>query len=158
MLAIRRHMIPPGRQARAARQRAHWTLVAVGAFVLAGCALISPYDSVSYKNATDLKAEALFLIEKAKDPPGPHAAEVDRLQLRLRQAYEYERGKGEPNAFTVKQWEVLLDPEGSLLGGFLRKWQAENRGYGDAFLKGVSANVGKAFDEIIKLESKKVKN
>jgi hypothetical protein len=61
---------------------------------LAGCAAITGYDPTSYKNATDLKAEALLLIEKAKDPPGSHAAEIESLRLKLRQAYDYDKGKG----------------------------------------------------------------
>ena len=123
-----------------------------------GCALITGYDPTSYKIATDLKAEALLLIEKAKDPPGPHAAEIDGLRLRLRQAYEYERGKGDRNRFTAEQWAILSDPNGALLGGFLKKWETENRGQSPAFLEGVSKNIEQAFDEIIKLESRKVKD
>jgi len=125
---------------------------------LVGCALITAYDPTSYKIATDLKAEALLLIEKAKDPPGPHAAAIDNLRLKLRQAYEYEKGKGDRNRFTSEQWAILSDPNGALLGGFLKKWETENRGQSPAFLEGVSKNIGQAFDEIIKLESRKVKD
>lgn len=119
---------------------------------------MSQYDATSYQNATNLKAEALFLIEKAKDPPGPHAAAIEGLRLRLMQAYEYERGKGKPNRTTVAQWKLLSDPDAALLGGFLKKWRAENAGQSDAFLNGVAKNVGDAFDEIIKLENAKVKD
>jgi len=125
---------------------------------LSACALISHYDPTSYINATNLKAEALLLIEKAKDPPAMHAAAIDSLRLRVMQAYEYERGKGAPNKITVEQWKRLSDPEGALLGGFLKKWTGENKGQGAAFLEGVSKNVGEAFDMIIKLESAKVKD
>ncbi len=122
------------------------------------CALITPYDPTSYKNATDLKAEALLLIEKATDPPSAHAAAIDGLLLKLRQAYEYERGKGNPNMLTVKQWELLINPQGNLLGGFLQKWRAENRAQSAAFIENAAALVGKAFDQIIELERAKVKN
>jgi len=125
---------------------------------LSACALISQYDPTSYQNATNLKAEALLLVEKAKEPPGMHTTAIDGLRLKLLQAYEYERGKGDPNRITVEQWKRLSDPEGALLGGFLRKWTSENQGQSDAFLKGLSKNVGEAFDQIIKLESAKVKN
>ena len=125
---------------------------------LAGCAAITGYDPTSYKTATDLKAEALILIEKAQDPPTQHAAAIDSLRLKLRQAVEYEKGKGERNRFTKELWEILTDPNGSLLGGFLKKWETENKGQSPAFLDGIGKNVGEAFDRIIELESRKVKD
>jgi len=126
--------------------------------LIAACAAITPYDPTSYKNATDLKAEALLLIEKAKDPPGSHPAAIERVRLKLRQAYEYEKGKGDRNRQTAEQWALLSDSNGALLGGFLKKWLTENKGQSPAFLEGVSKNVEQAFDEIIKLESRKVKD
>ncbi len=125
---------------------------------VAACALISHYDPTSYQHATDLKAQSLLLISKATDPPGVHAAEIADLHLKLQQAYEYERGKGKPNVITVQQWQILNDPERNLLGGFLKTWQTENIGQPSEFINGVSKNVGSAFDQIIKLESSKVKN
>lgn len=126
--------------------------------VLAACALISPYDPTSYKNATDLKAEALLLMDKAKDPPAAHAVAIDGLLLKLQQAYEYERGKGDPNRFTVRQWGILMDPDRDLLGGFLRKWRGDDRGQSPAFVGEKKKQVGKAFDQIIELERGKVKD
>jgi hypothetical protein len=120
------------------------------------CATMSHYDPTSYKTATDLKAESLLLIQKATEPPGPYSVAIESLRVRLQQALEYEKGKGTPNSITVRQWEILLDPKGNLLEGFLRKWQADNKGYSEIFIEGVSKNVSDAFDEIIKLERHKV--
>jgi hypothetical protein len=126
--------------------------------VLGACALTSHYDPTSYLNATNLKAESLLLIEKAKEPPAKHAPAIEGPRLRLLQAYEYERGKGRPNRPTVEQWRLLIDPDATLLGGFLKKWKTENAAQSDAFLKGIAKNVGDAFDEIIKLQSAKVED
>ena len=52
----------------------------------------------------------------------------------------------------------MNDPEGALLGGFLKKWTAENKGQSPAFLAGLAKNVSDAFDQIIKLENTKVKD
>jgi hypothetical protein len=101
--------------------------------VLSACALTTHYDATSYQNATNLKAETLLLVEKAKDPPGKHAQ-------------------------AIEQWRLLIDPDAALLGGFLRKWKTENAPQSDAFLKGIARNVGDAFDEIIKVQSAKVKD
>lgn len=54
--------------------------------------------------------------------------------------------------------EELADPGGTLLGGFLRKWQAENKGQSPAFLEGAQKNVADAFDQIIELENRKSKD
>jgi hypothetical protein len=125
--------------------------------LLAACALITHYDPTSYKNATDLKAEALILMDQAKEPPATHAAAIDAVLLKLQQAYEYERGKGDPNRFTVGQWAILVDPNRDLLGGFLRKWRADNAPQGAVFIDEKKKQVAKAFDEIIALERAKVK-
>lgn len=137
------------------RQAVVWVSVLL---LLAGCATITSYDPTSYKLATDLKAESLSLMEKADGPPGPHRDEIEALRIKLRKAYEYEAGKGRPNALTVKQWKILRDPEGGLIGGFLAKWERENTGQSKVFLDAAMKNVAEAFDEIITLENHKVKN
>lgn len=152
-LGVRNRSVAAGYDGRSSLILALVVLLALGA-----CALITHYDPTSYKNATDLKAEALLLIEKATDPPGMHAAAIDGLQLKLRQAYEYERGKGSPNALTVQQWELLVDPQSDLLGGFLRKWKAEDKAQGKTFIDEKVKQIAKAFDQIIELERAKVKN
>jgi hypothetical protein len=125
---------------------------------LPACSTITAYDPTSYKAATDLKAEALLLIDKAKDAPVVHAAAIETVRIKLNQAYEYETGKGDRNRISREQWRLMADPNGHLLGGFLRKWQSEDKAQSPAFLEGVKKNVGDAFDEIIKLESHKVKD
>ena len=141
---------------RMSRRRPPLALMAV--LAVTACTLITPYDPTSYQHATNLKVEALLLIEKANDPPDVHRGEIEAFRTRLLQAYEYERGKGDPNRITVEQWRRLADPDGGLMGGFVSKWLREKRGQSEAFRQGVSKNVGDAFDQIIKLESAKVKN
>ena len=130
----------------------------LAASLMAGCALMSVYDPTSYKMATDLKAQAVALVNEASDPPGAHAQEIKDLSLKMQQAFEYERGKGDPNRFTVLQWGKLIDPHAGLVGDFLRKWQADNAPEKPALIKDALTNIGPAFDEIIKLENYKVKN
>ncbi len=134
------------------------TILLIPIFFLVACAAITNNDPTSYKTATDLKAESLLLIEKATDPPNLHADEIVSLRLKLRKALEYESGKGKPNTITVTQWRVLNSPTGVLIGGFLSTWEKERAGFNKFFLEEVKENVGKAFDEIIKLENAKVKN
>lgn len=129
----------------------------VAALALSSCATIPPYDSTSYKNATDLKAESMILIDKSGDSPAAHKQEIDGLRLRLRQALEYERGKGDLNRVTVKQWETLNDPGKGLIGEYLKAWEEEGRGQGEVYRKESAKNVDEAFNQIIELERHKVR-
>ena len=129
---------------------------------LISCAAITNYDPTSYKNATDIKAESLLLMDKATEPPNAmEIAKIEDLRVKLSQAYEYEAGKEGPNQITVKQWKILNDPEGGLLGGFLKRWegtQGTGTGLKAGFVEQAKDLVKNAFDQIIKLESAKVKN
>jgi hypothetical protein len=120
------------------------------------------YDPTSYKTATDLKAESLILMDKAiAAPDDAQLAKIEDLRVKLSKAYEYEKGKEGPNKITVEQWEVLNDPKKDLLGGFLRSWEkkkGEPKGFNKALIDEKKIQIGEAFDQIIKLESAKVKN
>ncbi len=142
----------PGAKSR----RLPWA-AALAALFFGACATIPPYDPTSYKNATDLKAESMVVIDAASDPPATHKAEISGLRLRLRQALEYERGKGGLNQLTVKQWEILIDPEKALIGEFLKVWEEENQGQSATYRAGIAKNIGEAFDQIIEFERYKVK-
>jgi len=126
-------------------------------FFLAGCATITVYDPTSYKNATDLKAESLLLVQKSTDTADKQTDEINKVQLELQQDFEYEKGKGNLNSLTVRQWQLLADPNGNLLAGFLKKWKSQSAGFSQAFVDGMSKNISDAFDEIIRLEQHKVK-
>jgi hypothetical protein len=126
-------------------------------FIFSACQTIGAYDPTSYKTATDLKAEAMLLIPKSTDGPELHKVEIEDLRLQMQKALEYEQGKGRSNNLTASQWTLLADPNGALLGGFLRKWQAEGKGQNPAFINPLSVTISAALDEIIKLESHKVK-
>lgn len=124
-----------------------------------GCAgpQISPYDAVSYKEATACKVDALALIQKAADPPALHQSEIDAMKSRLQKDIEYENGKGTSNQKTVDQWKLLADPNGHLVGGFLARWAIDNKSESPAFIAATTTNVSRTFDAIIQFENQKIK-
>ena len=124
-----------------------------------GCATpqISPYDAVSYKEATACKVDALALIQKAADLPAPHQSEIDAMKSRLQKDIEYENGKGASNQKTIDQWKLLADPNGHLVGGFLVRWITDNKSESPAFIAATTTNVSRTFDAIIQLENQKIK-
>lgn len=115
---------------RTAAARDSWDgAVCLAALLLAArVQRIRPYVVTSHKTATDLEVEALFLTEKAKDLPLQDAAAIEHMKLTIRQALEYEQGKGNRNRFPGELWGLLDDPDGSLLGEFLKKWETTNQG------------------------------
>jgi len=131
-------------------------LLALSLMLVACSSLITPYNETAYRNATSLKPEALMLMGRATEEYASHAAEVDALMLKVEQAYEYVAGLPK-NEESARQWEILKDPDGNLLGGFMQRWK-DSEILSAAFIKNVKKDtVGPAFDAIIALETLKIK-
>jgi len=125
--------------------------------LVAACYTISAYDPVSYKTATDLKAECLTLIEKsAEGPASQFQSEIDALKLKLRKALEYEKGKA-LNSETTNQWSIMVDPNRNMMGGFLKFWQEKNGPVSPTFSGEFATQVSDGFGQIIRLENGKRK-
>jgi hypothetical protein len=131
-------------------------LVVVGAFALFGaCSLIAHYDQVAYEHATSAKVDTLALMDKATGSYDDHQKEIEALVIELNKAYEYDRGRA-LNKITVTQWDILRDPNGNVVGGFLKMWKAKGS-LSATFVSEKKIQIGKAFDQIIALESGKQK-
>lgn len=95
-------------------------------------------------------------MDEATDSFERHSADVDALKLKLDEAFEYTRGRPK-NELSTKQWQLMNDPQGHLLGGFLRRWQTD-KSLDHGFIDEEKKLVGQGFDEISGLESGKVKS
>lgn len=124
-------------------------------FISLGCATISPYSETAYQQATSLKVESLALMDKATEPYAQHQAEVEALRLKIDKAYEYAKGLPK-NEDTTRQWEILKSSDRHLLGAFLEHWR-EKSTLSAAYIADKQRQVGSAFDQIIGLESGKIK-
>jgi len=125
-------------------------LVAFYLALATACSLIAPYDQVAYEKATSTKAEALALMGNATGPYVSHQKEIDEVKLDLDKAYEYDRGRAS-NTETIKQWEILRDPNGHLFGGFLRRWH-DRASLQEEYIQEKKRDIADAFDQIIGLE------
>lgn len=114
---------------------------------------ISEFSARAYEQATSLKVESLALMEKATEPYADHASAAQSLRTELRKAREFAEGRPN-NQISAQQWEILLDPERDLLGGFLRDWKAQSS-FSEAFVTEKKQQIATAFDTIIELESGK---
>ena len=125
-------------------------------FSLNGCApLIVPFDQVAYEQATSLKVEALALMDKATESYSEHEKDANRLSLEAEKAHEYAKGRPK-NEISAKQWELLIDPEKNLLGGFLKHWKEKGK-LSATFIREAKALVAEAFNLIIWVEGGKIK-
>jgi hypothetical protein len=125
--------------------------------VLASCTpLIGPYSPTAYQNATSLKAATLAVMGKAREPYENYQKEVDSLLVDIDKAYEFVRGIPS-NSISARQWEILKDPQGDLLGKFFLRWR--QRGIlNDVYIEEFRVLIADAFDEIICLEANKKKS
>jgi hypothetical protein len=122
---------------------------------LASCSTIARYDQVAYQNATSLKVDANNLMDLSNQPYSSHEKEIAEFQTKIEKAYQYDFGRPK-NQITVKQWDILRNPSGDLLGGFLAEWKVESS-LKPVYIKDKQVQVGRAFDTIIGLESGKIK-
>jgi PBP1b-binding outer membrane lipoprotein LpoB len=130
-------------------------LVIVLALMLSACSTISHYDQAAYEHAVNAKVDTLDLVSRATGSYDAHAKEIESLLTELDKAYEYDRGRP-LNLITVTQWNILRDPDRDLLGGFLKMWKAKGA-LNPTFVAEKKAQISDAFDQIIQLESGKLK-
>jgi hypothetical protein len=137
-------------------------------FVLVACLLLTStwliscsipityHDAATYKNLTDLKAEAVMLVETFDTKPfaGNEAAIAD-ITLKFRKAYEYEKGKGKPNNDTLKQFDEVW----KLLNGDIADYRENgNATLGAKYFREAAMVLGQAFDIAIATENLKNKD
>jgi len=126
-------------------------LAIVSILVLAGCAtVVSPYDQTSFQQVTSCKAEALTLVEKATTPYSDNTEEIGSVSLDLLRAYEYDAGR-KKNAFTLAQWDIVLNQSGDSFAGFLVLWKKRGS-LPLAFVMAKRAQISVGFNQIIDAE------
>ena len=151
---IRYPIVVSSRSLRCFFNCAAWRVLALLVLLtVAGCSTIATHDATAYEKATAAKAEALVLMDKAVESYSTHREAAEAVALTIEKAYQYDLGR-KSNAETIKQWEILKNPEGNLFGGFLRRWKQKGRFLPDAIaLK--KPDIADAFDQIIELEGGK---
>ena len=132
----------------------HLTLLVV-VLSFTACATISSFDQYAYAQTTSLKVDALNTMDLATGNYSTNEKTVQELQTKLQKAYEYEKNRPK-NEITLKMWTILLDSNGHLLGGFITRWEKEQK-LNAVFIQEEKKIVGDAFDQIAGLESQKIK-
>ncbi len=121
-----------------------------------GCTTISHFDQTAYQQVTSVESDALTLMDKAVEDYSIHAKEVEDVNGKLLKAYLYDKNRPK-NEVTTSMWELLLNPDGNLYGGFISRWKTESK-LGATFVKEAKLKIQQNFDRIAQLESKKIKD
>lgn len=134
-----------------------WSKVATLLLLLSlmACSSISSFDHYAYTQTTSLKVDALTTMSLASSEYKQNEKAIQELQIKLQKAYEYERNRPK-NEISVQLWDKLLDINGHLLGGFIKRWQ-DKTVLSETFINEEKKLVGDAFDQISGLESHKIK-
>jgi len=136
------------------KQKKYSALITTFGFILWSCSQVSVFSPEAYKHAVDLKVESINLMSYATMPYADYEEDVSYLKTELEKAYEFSKGRPN-NEISTKQWEILINPERNLLGGFLKRWEDEST-LSEMFVKEAQMQVSDAYDTIIGLESGKI--
>jgi hypothetical protein len=122
-----------------------------------GCSpTISLFDQYAYQQTTAIKVDTHDLMQMATDDYRLHSKEIGDLDKGIRKIYEYDKNRPK-NEKTVQQWDILMNPGGGLLGGFLKQWKDQGR-LDSVYIAEKVTQIGKGFDQIIYLEIGKNKS
>lgn len=130
--------------------------IAVAAATFTGCSTIAKFDQYAYSQSTSVKVDALNLMDHAVDSASLHAADIANVKASIDKIYEYEKNRPK-NSVSAKMWSVMKDSTGHLFGGFINRWQKEQK-LDAVFISESKLLIGDAFDQISQLESGKIKS
>jgi len=125
--------------------------------LLSSCSIpLSYHDAITYKNLTDLKAEAMTLVETFDTKPvAQNEAAIENVTLEFRKALEYEKGKGKSNNDTVEQLNKIQ----GLLNEDIKDYRENgNATLGPKYFREAAVVLGQAFDKAIETENLKNKD
>jgi len=131
-----------------------FTIVFISGWLISACSTMSVYSPEAYKQAVNLKIESLDLMSFATKSYNDYDEQVASLRTELKKAYEFAKGRPN-NELSTNQWEILIDENRNLLGGFLKRWKEEET-LSEMFILETQLLVSDAFDTIIGLESGKL--
>lgn len=131
-------------------------VVALVMLFMQSCATTgSIFDQYAYAQATNLKVDAMALMDSAVNNYSTQESNLQTFNLKMEKAYEYEKHRPN-NQITTKMYEIIKSPEKHLLGGFLARWKTNGK-LGKALVDESKGQIAEAFNYIVELESGKRK-
>ena len=121
-------------------------------FLMSCSPVYSPYI---YDQTAELKSQSLILMSKAVEPYAKNQSKVDLLKADLESIFLQEKMR-KRNSIKVKQWNLLLAPDGFLLYGTFEKWRKDTL-MSEEFINLQRKLIGEAFDLIQETEKQRLK-
>jgi len=124
-------------------------------FLAQGCGLfngITYYDSTTFKNLTENKAEVASLYETFTGD-AVDSNSIRSVRLKLSKMYEYEKGKGAKNQETFRQIEIIQEAFHRNVNERLQQGR-----WSEVHMKNKLEFISDAFDIAIATEALKNKN
>lgn len=117
---------------------------------------ISYYDATTYTQLTSLKAETTTLVESFDSKSlTDNQTKIETTTLNLKKSFEYEKGKGNPNSDTTKQFSKIV----GLFMDDVNDYKKNGPGkLGKKYFQEAATLLGQAFDIAISTENLKNKD
>ncbi|WP_046745896.1 hypothetical protein [Kordia zhangzhouensis] len=111
------------------------------------------FDQYSYQKGTELKVDALRLMDKATSSYESQKAAIENFETELDKMVEYEKNKPN-NQISYAMWKMIANPEKNLVAGFLKRWKNEGQ-LSSFFVTEAKGQVEEALNLILEYEGKK---
>jgi hypothetical protein len=111
------------------------------------------FDQYSYQKGTELKVDALNLMDKATMSYDSEKTAIDTFQAELDKMLEYQKNR-ENNTISYAMWKMIANPDKNFIGGFLKRWKEKGTLIGP-FITEAKGQVSDALDLILQYEGKK---
>lgn len=129
--------------------------MALALVVVSSCRTIAIFDNASFQRTSVLKARVLVLIDHADEPYEKYNNQIDSMLVESQTIYAMQKAR-EKNENTAKQWELMLDDKKGILTGFFNRWKIKKT-LSITLIEEAKPKIATGFDEILKLESAKLK-
>lgn len=138
------------------KTRFYTTYLAALAFLLiTSCASLQKtvFDQYSYQKGTEIKVDALRLMDKATAEYSSQTTAIEHLETELAKMVEYEKNRPS-NKISYAMWKMMADPDKKFIAGYLKMWK-ERGTVSPVFIEEAKEQVTEALDLILQYEGKK---
>lgn len=125
------------------------------AMLITSCASIrtAPFDQYAYQKGTEIKVDALRLMDKATMRYNSQTEAIDHLETELAKMLEYEKNRPN-NQISYAMWKMMANPNGDFIASFLKLWK-EKGTVSPVFIKQAKEQITEALDLVLQYEGKK---
>ena len=111
------------------------------------------FDQYSYQKGTEIKVDAMRLMDKATMSYESQKVAVENFETELDKMVEYEKNKPN-NQISYAMWKMIANPDKNFAAGFIKRWKSEGQ-LSSFFVTEAKGQVEEALNLILEYEGKK---